>query len=147
MASHRPPLGHRQHRHPPCRGPSPVAAELGDLVLRTGRLAYNNTRWTPACADASLTRDPADLASALSDLISVMAAVHPAADAVTRIAIEDREAVYTAAAGSQLYMPTRLLPDEYDVPFPTRLPSNHGLTHSWLATTQHSRRALRHERF
>jgi hypothetical protein len=99
-------------------GTSAVATEFGDLVLRIGRLAYRNEHWTPACGDTSLIRDLADLAPALSDMISVMAAVHTAADAVTRIAIEDREAVYTAATGCQLYMPTRLLPDGCDVPFP-----------------------------
>ncbi len=45
-------------------GVTPVAAEIGDLALRAGRLAYSNPHWTPACADASLTRDPADLAQA-----------------------------------------------------------------------------------
>jgi hypothetical protein len=29
-------------------GPTPVAAEFGDLVLRIGRLAYHNQHWTPA---------------------------------------------------------------------------------------------------
>ena len=99
-------------------GTSPVATEFGDLVLRIGRLAYRNEQWTPACRDTSLIRDLADLVPALGDVISVIAAVHTAADAVTHIAIQDREAVYTATAASQLYMPTRLLPDECDVPFP-----------------------------
>ena len=37
-------------------GLSPVAAEMDDLVLRIGRLAYRNPGWTPACGDASLAR-------------------------------------------------------------------------------------------
>jgi hypothetical protein len=131
----------------PRTGTNAVAAEFGDLVLRIGRLAYRNEHWAPACGDTSLIRDPADLAPALSDMISVMAAVHTAADAITRIAIEDRDAVYTAAAGSQLYMPTLLLPDECVCPSPTCPPSNHGLMRSWLATTQHSTRALASLRF
>jgi len=45
-------------------GLTPVAAEIGDLALRAGRLAYRNPQWTPACSHASLTRDPADLARA-----------------------------------------------------------------------------------
>lgn len=97
---------------------SPVATEFGDLVLRIGRLAYCNRQWTPADGDTSLIRDLADLAPTIGDMIPVMAAVHTAADAVTRIAIQDAEAVYTASADSRLYMPTRLLPDECDVPFP-----------------------------
>ena len=40
-------------------GVSPVAAEIGDLVLRVGRLAYANPGWTPGCGHHSLARDPA----------------------------------------------------------------------------------------
>jgi hypothetical protein len=86
-------------------GPTPVAAEFGDLVLRIGRLAYRNQHWTPARAHASHIRGPADLAPAPGDITSVVAAVHTAADAITRIAAEDREAVRTAAADHRLYVP------------------------------------------
>ena len=105
VASHRAPLRHRQHRHPPGRRPTPVAAEFGDLVLRIGRLAYHNQHWTPARAHASHIRNPADLAPAPADITCVVAAVHTAADAITRIAAEDREAVRTAAADHRLYVP------------------------------------------
>ena len=86
-------------------GPTPVAAEFGDLVLRIGRLAYHNQHWTPARAEASHIRNPADLAPAPDDITSVVAAVHTAADAITRIAAEDREAVRTAATDHRLYVP------------------------------------------
>ncbi len=86
-------------------GPAPATAELGDLVLRIGRLAYCNQHWTPARAHASHTRNPADLAPALGDITCVAAAVHTAADAVTRIVAEDREAVRAAAADHRLYVP------------------------------------------
>jgi hypothetical protein len=82
-----------------------VAAEFGDLVLRIGRLAYHNQHWTPARAHASHIRNPADLALAPDDITCVVAAVHTAADAITRIAAEDREAVRTAAADHRLYVP------------------------------------------
>ena len=98
------------------RAITPVAAELGDLVLRTGRLAYCNPRWTPAVADTSLTRDLAELAGTASDIRIVLAAVHHAADAIACIAIHDREAVCGAADDHRLYMPTRLLPENYDIP-------------------------------
>ena len=88
-----------------CVGPTPVAAEFGDLVLRIGRLAYRNQHWTPARAHASHTRNPADLAPAPGDITCVVAAVHTAADATTRIAAGDREAVRAAAADHRLYVP------------------------------------------
>ena len=85
--------------------PSPVAAELGDLVLRIGRLAYDNQQWTPSRAHASHIHNPSDLAPTPNEVISVVAAVHTAADAITRIAAGDREAVRASAADHRLYAP------------------------------------------
>jgi hypothetical protein len=82
-----------------------VAAELGDLLLRIGRLAYTNQHWTPARAHASDICNPADLAPAPGDITSVVAAVHTAADAISRVAAGDREAVRAAAADHRLYVP------------------------------------------
>jgi hypothetical protein len=81
---------------------SPVAAELEDLMLRTGRLAYNNPHWTPACADASPARDPADLAATAGEIRVVQAAVHHAIDAISCIAARDADAVRYAASGCRL---------------------------------------------
>ena len=53
----------------------------------------------------SHTRNPADLAPAPGDITFVVAAVHTAADAITRIAAGDREAVRAAAADHRLYVP------------------------------------------
>ena len=108
---------------------SPVAAfaglTVGLLVLKMTR--NRNPRWTPACSDTSLPRDPAGLAPVPGDIISVLAAVHYAADAIGRIAAKDQEAVVTAAADSRLYVPVRLLPDIYDIPQPyTAAPRQHG---------------------
>ena len=97
---------------------SPVAAEADDLVLRTGRLAYDNPRWTPDRADASPARDPADLAATVSDLRAAVGAVHHAIDAISRIAACDTDAVRDASDGHRLYLPTRLLPEHYDIPCP-----------------------------
>ena len=99
-------------------GISPVAAEFGDLALRLGRLAYGNPQWTPDCREASLVRLPEDLGSSPDDIYSVLSAAHHAIDAVARIAIEDREATRAAAADHRLYVPTRLAPEEWDIPYP-----------------------------
>jgi hypothetical protein len=97
---------------------SPVAAEIEDLVLRTGRLAYDNPRWTPDRADASPARNPAHLAATVSDLSAAIGAVHHAIDAISRIAACDTDAVRDAASVRRLYLPTRLLPEHYDIPCP-----------------------------
>ncbi len=107
-------------------GLTPVAAEIADLALRAGRLAYSNPHWTPACSHASLSRDPADLAYAPGDLITVLATVHHAADAIGHIAATDRDAVTAAATENRLYVPVRLLSDKYDIPHPyTAAPRPH----------------------
>jgi hypothetical protein len=103
--------------HPRGARPTPVAIEIGDLALRTGRLAYRNPHWRPAYGNASLIRGPADLAESPGDVITVLAAIHHVADAISRIAATDRAAVLDAA-GSRLYVPTRLLPENYDIPQP-----------------------------
>ncbi len=89
--------------------PSPVAEEYADLVLRAGRLAYCNPHWTPASAQASDTRDPADLACDRAAIIKVAAAVHTAADAITCTGAEDREAARAAIGGFRLYKSTIVL--------------------------------------
>jgi hypothetical protein len=104
--------------HPRGAHPTPVATEIGDLALRTGRLAYRNPHWTPAYGNASLIRDLADLADSPGEIVTVVAAVHHAADAISRIAAADHAAVLDAAVGNRLYVPTRLLPENYDIPHP-----------------------------
>ena len=102
-------------------GLTPVAAEIGELALRAGRLAYSNPHWTPNCGDAAVVRDPVDLARAEGDVIRVLAAVHQAADAISRVAATDQEAVIAAAAENRVHVPVRLLSDKYDIPRPYTL--------------------------
>lgn len=81
---------------------SPVAAELNDLVLRTGRLAYRNPTWTPRSADASGTRDPADLAGTSTDLTAGLEITNP--EMLIRAAAVDetaRELLAHAATNSR----------------------------------------------
>jgi hypothetical protein len=49
---------------------------------------------------------------------TVLAAVHHSADAASRVAATDQQAVLTAAADNRLYVPVRLLSDKYDIPHP-----------------------------
>jgi hypothetical protein len=95
---------------------SPVTAEFSDLLLRIGRLAYQNPQWTPAAAAAGHQRHTETLAITINDVITVLSAVHEAADATTRVGVEELEGVRTAAADKRLYLPTRLMPDDCDIP-------------------------------
>jgi len=100
---------------------TPAAADFEDLALRTGRLAHASPDWTPGHAGTSSIRGRAALAPSRGDISTVAAAVHHAADAITRIAIQHQQAVSTAAAGRRLYLPTRLMPANYDIPYPYTL--------------------------
>lgn len=93
-----------------------VAAELGDLALRAGRLAYSSPQWTPACGEASPVRDPGNPAATAADLTAVVAALHHTADAESLAAAADYEAVHTAADDARLYVATRLLSEDYGIP-------------------------------
>jgi hypothetical protein len=98
------------------KGVSRVAAEIGELALRTGRLAYANPEWTPSCR-TNRPRDPASLVPTARDLRGVLTAVHHAADTLTHIAATDQRCVRRAAADNRLYIPTRLLPADNDIPY------------------------------
>ena len=97
---------------------TPVAAEIGDLVLWIGRIAHRDPHWTPAGGHTGALRDPADLAHVPADIPAVLAAVHDATDAVIRVGACDREAIRAAAAQTGLFVATRLLPSDYNVPRP-----------------------------
>ncbi|MGH3276438.1 MAG: hypothetical protein ACRDNZ_19185 [Streptosporangiaceae bacterium] len=96
---------------------TPMATEIDDLVLRTGRLAYRNHLWTPAAATASRRRPPAQLAPGLTDITTVIAALHHASDALHLIAAGDLDAVHSAAHADRLWVPTWLYPDGDQFPY------------------------------
>jgi hypothetical protein len=96
---------------------TPVAAEISDLVLWAGRLAHTDPAWTPARTHASPLRPHADFTGRGTTITAVVTALHYTSDALTRIAAHDRQNVRTAAATDQIYIPTRLLPEDDDVPY------------------------------
>ena len=96
---------------------TPVAAETGDLVLWAGRLAHTDPAWTPARAHASPLRPHADFTGRGTTIAAVIMALHYTSDALARIAAHDREHVRAAAATDRIYVPTRLLPEDDDVPY------------------------------
>lgn len=89
---------------------SPVTSELADLVLRTGRIAYADSQWTPTTI-TSTPREPSVLANNSADLRAIVTALHHAADAIAHITAEDLNAMRTAAADARLYVPSRMAPE------------------------------------
>ena len=96
--------------------PTLMMSEASDLLLRMGRLVWDNPQWTPARADRSPRRDPAALAPGTAAFTAVVSAAHQAADALARVADADAGAVQAAARAGRLYVPTRSLPARYDIP-------------------------------
>ena len=96
--------------------PTPAMSEAGDLLLRMGRLVWDNPQWTPARAHRGPRREPAALAPGPAEFTGVLSAAHQAADALARVAVTDTAMVAAAARAGRLYMPTRSLPERYDVP-------------------------------
>ncbi len=97
---------------------SPAAAETADLALWTGRLAYADPGWTLALGPSRATRPPDSLAPEPGDLPDVVAAVHQACETLTGIAAADYSQIRTAADARRLLVPTRSLPDSFDIPQP-----------------------------
>jgi hypothetical protein len=97
---------------------NPAMTDASDLVLRLGRLVWDNPHWTPGSAHRAPRRPPPVLAPGAADFRAVTAAVHQAIDALALVAKADGHAVESAAAAGRLYVPTWSLPEDYDVPRP-----------------------------
>jgi hypothetical protein len=84
---------------------SPATIEAGDLVLRMGRLAFDNPGWTPARQQNAPLLRPEVLAPGAGELVATLDAVHLAADALARVAAADLLAIGVR----QFYMPQVIL--------------------------------------
>ena len=95
---------------------APGITDTGDLVIRLGRLVYGDPQWTPSRPQHAQRRDPADLPPGPASAAMIVAAVHEAADALACVAAAELQAVEAASRAGRLYVPTRSLPERYDVP-------------------------------
>jgi hypothetical protein len=92
--------------------------DASDLVLRIGRLTWDDPGWTPAHSRRAPLRPPAMVAPDADAVRVVIAAVHQAVDAMAVVAETDGDAVVTASTAGRFYVPTRSLPAYKDVPRP-----------------------------
>ena len=98
--------------------PTQAMTDASDLVLRMGRLVRDDPHWTPAHSRRAPLRNPAALAPGTNAVTTVIAAIHQSVDALARLAKADMDAVGAAGQAGRLYVPTRSLPEEHDVPRP-----------------------------
>ena len=111
-------------------GLTPIAHEIDDLVVQTGRLAYHNPRWTPARADNSQTRDPSTLAPSAHNITTVLSTVHHATDAINRIATDDHQAILEPPTTTGSTSPSGCCPTPTTSHSPTPQRPPHTSTHS-----------------
>jgi hypothetical protein len=106
--------------------PVPVtwaASEASDLAFWTGRLLYADADWTPGRGPSSNPRPPEVLASDQQELTRVVDAIHHACDGLAWLGRANLEQVRVAGQAGRILVPTRSLPDSYDMPHPfTRAP-------------------------
>jgi hypothetical protein len=105
---------------------SPAAAEARDLALWTGRLAYTNPAWTLASGPHHPARPPQDLAARPGDVPQVVAAIHHAGEALALLSDTEHGQLRGAALAGRILVPTRTLPDDYDIarPYATAPPQH-----------------------
>jgi hypothetical protein len=96
---------------------SRTAAEAAALALWTGRLAYASPDWTPALGPRYAARPAAELAASPDQLRHVIDAIHHACHTLAQVAEADRSQARSASMTGRLIVPTRSLPDSFDVPY------------------------------
>jgi hypothetical protein len=84
------------------KGTTSATAEVADLVVWTGCLAYGDPNWKPGMRKASPSRSAASLAPTPADLNLVADAVRDAASTMVAIAAADYSRIRTAAQTGRL---------------------------------------------
>jgi hypothetical protein len=93
-----------------------AAVEMGELASWTGRLAYADPQWSPADGPDRPAR-PAETLP-IEDVSQMIAAAHHACETLTGLAHAEHDQIRAAAQAGRILVPTRSLPEEYDVPYP-----------------------------
>jgi hypothetical protein len=96
---------------------APAVPDAGDLLVRLGRLVFGDPAWTPSLGPQAPAKNLTDRSADGVRFVVAVEAMHHAADTLARTGAADLHAVRTAVRGSRLYVPTRTLPEEYDVPY------------------------------
>lgn len=93
---------------------APGMVDFGDLVVRLGRLVFGDPQWAPNAARPAAVQA---IVPGSVEFKTVFGALHHAVDAVAHVGASELRAVGTALRSGRIYVPTRTLPDCYDVPY------------------------------
>lgn len=86
---------------------APAIIDGSDLVVRFGRLAFQDPAWTPARRKSSAPREAASLAPDAAQFTVVIDAIHRGIDALARVGACDQHAIKVAIRAGRLQMPFR----------------------------------------
>ena len=94
-----------------------TGTEAAALALWTGRLAYANPDWTPGLGPLHQPRPASEFAADTDGLRGAIDAAHHVCHTLTQVADADRDSIRIASMTGRLIVPTRSLPDGYDIPY------------------------------
>jgi hypothetical protein len=94
-----------------------TATEATALALWTGRLAYAGPDWTPALGPRHELRSLAELADSPEQVRHLIDAIHHSFHTLTEVAEAELNQARTAGTTARLVVPTRSLPEDFDVPY------------------------------
>jgi hypothetical protein len=94
-----------------------TATETTALALWTGRLAYASPDWTPALGPRHELRSLAELADSPEQVCHLIDAVHHSFHTLAEVAEAELNQARTAGTTGRLVVPTRSLPEDFDVPY------------------------------
>jgi hypothetical protein len=91
---------------------TPAMTDMSDMLLRLGRIIWDDPAWTPARSRQARRKPPQLLAPGQAELTCVVAAAHEAVDALACIAADSAGDVRAAALAGRCYMTVRSLPPQ-----------------------------------
>jgi len=94
-----------------------AGTEAAALALWTGRLAYANPEWNPGLGPLHPPRSVGEFAADTDQLRGAIDAVHHVCYTLTQVAEANRDDVRIASMTGRLIVPTRSLPEGYDIPY------------------------------
>jgi hypothetical protein len=126
--------------------PDVIRTEASDLVTRIGRLAHGDPAWLPKAGASHQLRPAKELCADPMEAAGLLNGLQALTDGSRLVAHDHSQLVVHLASREQLLVPTRTLPEEFDVPLPWAAAPQHrvddlrvALSDAWAASHDVSR--------